>query len=207
METFNSFTDFWRSMQQASKHGFDRWVIAHFTHTSDETYAEAVAHGTDTLGFQPLLLTLADPVAQQTKEVVIKNVTDSALSEIKQHYSDRFIRQLPRRFGLFAADKNQADAIYASWRDLEAEWFMRDGQSVLDLNLPLLFDHVSNTQYWAWQQKGYEPCDTQRLIITVFQYRTGRFADLFITDVDDNEMQRIAMLLQSKLSLNVSNLL
>jgi len=207
MKTFDTFNDFWNIyFATPSQAGFDAWSIAKFTHTNDEEYARLKAQGKDTLGFQPTMLTLADPLTLKKDEVVIKNLSTAHTASFRQQYQQRFIDQLPHRFGLFRPDVKQADAIYASWEEFAAEWLERDGKSLLQYNLPLLFDHVSDIEYWGWQQKDFDPCGTQRLIVTVFQYRTGRFAEIFITNMTDAEMSRISMLLQSRLTLNMQEL-
>jgi len=209
MKMFESFDDFWREYftgepQQAT--GFDTYTIAKFTHTTDADYAQAKAAGQDRLGFQPTLLTLASPHARGKSEVVVRGLATPAHDNLRGQYRRRFAMQLPARFGLFHAGKNQADAVFKTFEAFEQSWLQSGGQSVLAYNLPLLFDHVSDVDYWAWRQKGFDPCGTQRLIITIFQYRTGRFADVFLTDVDDAEMARIALLIKSKMALQAEQL-
>lgn len=208
MKTYDTFDQFWHEYFDAKlpDSGFDTWAIAKLTHTNDQDYQQLKASGADTLGYQPTMLTLADPLTQKSVEVIIKNLPTAAYTSLRQQYQRRFIEQLPKRFGLFHSDKKQADVIYDKWETFTDEWLIRDGKSLLSYNLPLIFDHVSDAQYWGWQQKGFDPCGTQRLIITVFQYRTGRFADVFITNVTDAEMSRITMLMQSKLTLQAEEL-
>jgi hypothetical protein len=207
MKTFDSFDEAWQTYNPSlNTAGFDPWTIAKFTHTDDQTYQYLRAMQEDTLGFQPTLLTLADPLSQKSEEMVIRNLTTEMLSGIQYQYRQRFISQLPHRFGLFHSDKTQADAVYEHWEAFAQQWLERDGQDVMLYNLPLLFDHVSDVVYWSWQQKGFDPCGTQRLIVTVFQYRTGRFAEVFITNITDAEMQRIKLLMQSRLALRSEEL-
>lgn len=208
MKTYDTFDQFWLHYfdnKRPSK-AFDSWTIAKIIHTNDQDYQQLKASGKDTLGYQPTMLTLADPLTQKSAEVLIKNLSTSAYTSLRQQYQHRFIDQLSKRFGLFHTDSKQADAIYGTWEAFADEWFVRDGKSLLPYNLPILFDHVPDADYWAWQQKGFDPCGTQRLIVTVFQYRTGRFADIFITDVTDAEMSRIKLLMQSKLALQSEEL-
>lgn len=208
MKIYDTFDRLWHDYFYGDlpETGFDAWTIAKFTHTSDEEYQQLKASGKDTLGYQPTMLTLADPLKQKKSEVILKDLPTAAHDSLRQQYRDRFIMQLPKRFGLFNSDSKQADAIYDSWEAFAQEWLQRDGKSLLAYNLPLLFDHVSDAEYWGWQQKGFNPCGTQRLIVTVFQYRTGQFAEVFITNVTDTEMSRIRMLIQSKLTLQAEEL-
>jgi len=208
MKIYDTFDQFWpdyfTSTLPAS--GIDAWAITKFTHTSDQEYQRLRAEGQDTLGYQPTMLTLADPLTQKKAEIIIKGLPTAACDSLRQQYQHRFIEQLPQRFGLFHSDKKQADAIFDTWQAFTDEWLTRDGKSLLPYNLPLLFDHVTDAEYWGWKQKGFDPCGTQRLIVTVFQYRTGRFADVFITNIPDTEMSRIRMLMQSKLTLQAEDL-
>lgn len=208
MKVYDTFEQFSKDYFSGNltEAGFDTWVIAKFTHTHDHEYQQLKAKGKDTLGYQPTMLTLADPLRQKRAEVIIKNLPTASYDSLRQQYRHRFIDQLPKRFGLFQTDKKQADAVYATWEAFIDAWLNRDGQDLLAYNLPLLFDHVSDAEYWGWKQKGFDPYGTQRLIITIFQYRTGRFADVFITNVTDAEMSRIAMLMQSKLTLQAEEL-
>lgn len=208
MKIFDTFEDFWKAyFSDRGSHGFDVWTIAHFTHTDDSTYHKQKAEKKDKLGFQPTMITLADPLRLRKEEAVIKGLTDAANDSLRAQCQHRFIEQLPARFGLFHPDIREADAIYETWEQFAAEWLERDGRSLLPYNLPVLFDHVSDIEYWGWQQKGFDPCGTQRLVITVFQYRTGRFAEVFISNVDDSAMSRIKLLVQSKLTLQMQELL
>ena len=208
MKIYDTFDQFWHDYfdKKLPDVGFDAWAIAKLTHTNDQEYQKLRATGKDSLGYQPTMVTLADPLKQKKAEVIIKNLPTASYNSLRQQYQHRFIDQLPKRFGLYRSDKKQADAIYDKWEAFTDEWFTRDGKSTLSYNLPLLFDHVSDAEYWGWKQKGFDPCGTQRLIVTVFQYRTGRFADVFITGVNDAEMSRIKMLMQSKLSLQAEEL-
>lgn len=208
MKIFDTFEDFWKEyFGELNSHGFDVWTIAKFTHTDDATYAQQKTDGKDSLGFQPTMITLADPMRVRKEEVVVKNLSDKAIASLREQCQHRFIEQLPYRFGLFHPDIRQADAIYERWEQFAAEWLERDGRSLLQYNLPILFDHVTDVEYWGWQQKGFDPCGTQRLVITVFQYRTGRFAEVFLSGVNDAEMSRIKLLIQSKLTLQMQELL
>jgi hypothetical protein len=208
MKIYDTFDQLWQDYFNATPTdtGFDAWTIANISHTDDATYHQLKQSGKDTLGYQPTMLTLADPLKQKTTEVIVKNLPTAAYTSLRQQYQHRFIDQIPKRFGLFQADKKQADAIYDSWEAFANEWLVREGKSLLAYNLPILFDHVSDVEYWSWQHKGFDPCGTQRLIITIFQYRTGRFAEIFLTDITDAEMARIKMLVQSKLTLQMEEL-
>lgn len=208
MKVYDTFDQFWQDYFSSTlpETGFDTWAIAKLTHTGDQEYHQLRAAGKDTLGYQPTLFTLADPLRQKSAEIIIKNLPTAACQSLRGQYQQRFMQQLSNRFGLFHTDKKQADAIYDSWELFADDWLIRDGQSLLAYNLPLLFDHVPDAEYWGWQQKGFDPCGTQRLIVTVFQYRTSRFADVFITNVTDAEMSRISLLVRSKLALQAGEL-
>ncbi len=208
MKIYDTFDLFWHDYfdDMLPGTGFDAWAIAKLTHTTDQDYQRLKVTGKDTLGYQPTMITLADPLKQKVAEVIIKNLPTAAYDSLRRQYQYRFIEQLPRRFGLFHSDSKQADAVFDKWETFTNEWLMRDGENLLSYNLPLLFDHVSDAEYWGWRQKGFDPCGTQRLVATVFQYRTGRFAEVFITDVTDAEMSRIKLLMQSKFTLQMEEL-
>ncbi|TAH34838.1 hypothetical protein EYC59_02885 [Candidatus Saccharibacteria bacterium] len=208
METYDSLDQFWQDYfgGPLPKTGFDTWTLAKSIHTTDTHYRELQARSADNLGYQPTMLTLANPLTQSSREIIIRNVQTAGYEQFRTFYRQRFIAQLPQRFGLFQPEKTQADAVYDNWEAFASEWFERDGASLLAYNLPILFDHVSDARYWAWQQKQFDPCGTQRLIVTVFQYRTGRFAEVFIPGVNDAEMSRIQLLSQSRLALQAEEL-
>jgi len=201
MRVFDTFEAFWQAyFGSQTTLPFEVWTIAHIAHTDDQAYAQAKTAGQDKLGFQPTMFTLADPLAQRHETAIVKDLSTAAVAALSQQYQQRFMGQLPARFGLLHADKASGDAVYDSWEAFAAAWLISaDGQDLLTYNLPLVFDHVSDLEYWGWQQKEFDPCGTQRLIITIFQYRTGHFADIFITNVNDTEMARIALLAQSKI--------
>jgi hypothetical protein len=208
MHVFDTFSAFWQAFFDGDASApFEVWAIANVAHTPDHAYTQLEATGQDKLGFQPTMFTLADPLTQRHETVVVKDLSTRDVTELSQQYRQRFLSQLPRRFGLFHAEKARGDAVYPSWEAFAQEWLTgADSQELLAYNLPLLFDHVSDLEYWGWQQRGFEPCGTQRLIITLFQYRTGHFADVFITNVDDTEMSRITLLAQSKIGLGADRI-
>lgn len=200
------FTNFQEVQKQLfatkNKYGFDSWILTSFKHTSDQEYSRLLHAGRDRLGYQPLLLSFADPIERKYVEVIVQNVTDMSALDIKKFLTDHYHEQFMHRIGLFFPNKNKVDAIYPHFTDYEKEWVQKDEKYRLHLNIPVLVDHVSDAQYWAWEQKDYNPAGTQRLIITVFQPRTMRFADILIENVDDAEMSRIKLLLSSRTKLD-----
>lgn len=202
MKTFDSLAQAAEAfLRPHTSHHIDQWTVAGITHAGPgDPLAER-------LGFRPTLLTLANPFTFQTESVVVKDIAEESIPRLKQQLRQRYIAQFEQRFKLFDAEKYQADAVYDSWSDFAGQWVQHGSDYRLPFNLPLLFDHVSDIDYWAWQQKQFDPVGNQRLIVTIFQQRTNKFAEVFIGNVSDAELGRIKLLLASHVKLNAERIL
>ncbi len=171
----------------------DAWVVANVL--SSNKIAPA-------LGFAPTLVTLADGFNRQSKEVIIKSSNDSHINDFKRQCEQRYLDQFSKRIGLFHPTKNKGTASYDTVDLFVKDWVTTpQGKDVIAYNLPVLVDHADNLEYWTLSQKGGDVVGNQRLIVTVFQFRTSTFHDLFVFGVDDAERSRLELLYKSKLGL------
>jgi hypothetical protein len=207
MKIYKDLSSFWNEyFSQTPEYHFDDWSIVHFGHVSDSEYADIKGTKKDTLGFQPALITIANPHHQQSADVVIKGMSDSDMAQLKQLYQQRFIEQFESRFGAFYPEKKSGSVEYDSWDLFTAFWVEAEGKNVLKYNVPLLFDHPTDLEYWAWQQKKSCPIQYQRLIVTVFQPRKNQFHDIFIQNVKESDMPRIRAYMKEKISESTKEL-
>lgn len=208
MQTYDTIDQFWQEYfsERLPATGFDTWTIAKITHTTDQQYEQLLPPNAGSFGDQAALITLADPLNQQSVRVIIKNASVEACESLRQQYRSRFIEQLMGRFGLFDPAGKLVDAVFDNWEAFAKVWFTQDSDNTLAYNLPLVFDHVSDAEFKIWQDKQFDPCGSQRLIITMFQYRTGDFAKLFVKNVTDAEMARIRVLTMATLNLQIEKL-
>ena len=194
------------SSQQNNQFGFNNQQLVRITHISDSEYQTQVNKGQDELGFQPLLLKFADPFEQKTDQVLVKNVNDEAVSKIKDYFRRLYVANLPVKFGSFTPDVYDAYTEYDSWEEFSRSWFVRDGRSVFHINIPLLFDHISDVEYWTKKQSGEKVLEYQRLLITTYLTRENKFYRFFIKNVNDEEFNRIKLLVQSQVGLSSDGL-
>lgn len=208
MKIYENFQLFWDELhsEQPNAFNFHDWQVAQILHTSDEEYGRQQATGTDELGFQPLSVLLANPFTKQTKQVLIKDVRSKLAHDFKDFCRKQYNADLPKKFGSFRPDEFHAFTEYDSWDSFYKTWLERHGKPVFDLNIPLLFDHTPRTEYWVRKQTGQEVLPYQRLLITTYFVSKGQFFDFFIKDVDDGEAERIKLLIQSRIGLNIDRL-
>jgi len=182
MKIYDSFQLFWNDHSQIepSQYGFDDWTIVRFRHIDDRTFSVQKNNGSDELGFQPLWITLANPHSKSTREVLIKDVDDELASRFLQHSKESFYTQLGKRFGSFRPDEIHALAEYDNWESFSKIWLERNGKSVLNHNIPLLFDHTPKIEYWTRKQTGLEVLPYQRLLLTTYFVPKNEILDLFI---------------------------
>lgn len=204
MQVYNFFNEFWHEYvnTKTNQHGFHDWQIVNVVHTDDQTYAKHQEAGTDELGFQPLLLTMVNPLQQKSKKVIIKNVNDATADSLKNYCRDQYIDQLESRFINARADTFNAFTEYETWDEFYRVWLERDGKPVHHQNIPVLFDHTPSIEYWAKKQAGEKVLPYQRLLVTTYFVSKDKFFDFFIKNIDDNELEQIKLLIKSKLSLN-----
>jgi len=208
MQIYDTFQQFWNelSSQTLNSHQFHDWQVVQVLHTSDQEYAVQKATVQDELGFQPLSITLANTLTQQSKQVLIKDVTDSIANDFRTYARHQYVDDLPQCFGSFRPDTFEAFAEYDNWELFYTTWLEREGKLVVNQNVPLLFDHTPKVEYWTRKQTGQPVLPYQRLLVTTFFASKNQFFDFFIKNVDDAEMSRIMLLMQSRIGLNVETL-
>jgi hypothetical protein len=205
MKIYETFQLFWNDFAQEkpNKHGFNDWTLVKHLHVNDDLYQQQRQAGLDELGFQPFQLTFANPLEKSTKQVLIKGV-DNELANRFLHYSRQlYLGQIEARFGSFRPSEFQALTEYDTWESFYETWLERGGKSVLNHHIPLLFDHTNQIEYWTRKQTGLQVLPYQRLLLTTYFAPEDRFFDFFIKNVDDAEIQRIMLLNQSRIGLNL----
>lgn len=208
MKVYDSFQLFWNdlSAEKPSKHGFHDWQVVQILHTSDEEYRAQQATGSNELGFQPLSVTLANPFIHQTKQALIKNVDSKLAQDFRDFCRKQYYGELPNRFNSFKPDTFHAFAEYDNWESFYKTWLEREGKTVFNLNIPLLFDHTPKIEYWTRKQTGQEIMPYQRLLVTTYFVSKNQFFDFFIKNINDSEADRIKLLTQSRIGLNIDQL-
>lgn len=188
--------------QAVNEFGFVDKQAVKFVHTPDQDYVKQQASGEDNLGFQPLLIRFANPFTQQTSQIVIKGVNDQIASQVKHFFAGNYADTFEKRFGGFMPDVFDAFTEYDTWEAFDNSWLNREGSSVMHINMPLLFDHISDIDHWTRKQTGEKTLKYQRLLVTTYFTSENKFFRFFIKDVDDAEFERIKLLVQGRLELN-----
>lgn len=208
MKIYDSFEQFWNAFASEKRNafGFHDWQVVQITHTSDVEYRQQVQSGQDELGFQPLSVVLANPFLRQTRQAVIKNVTDKTAEGFKDYCRKQYYNELPSRYGSFRPDEFHAFAAYDSWESFYTTWLEREGKQVFYMNIPLLFDHMPQVEYWTRKQTGQEVLPYHRLLVTTYFVHKRQFFDFIIKDVDDAKIEQIKLLMGSRIGLNLEML-
>jgi len=208
MKVFDSFEMFWDELAPDKRNAFNfqDWQVVQIVHTSDEEYQKQRLEGRDELGFQPLSVILANPLSQQTRQILIKHVSSKLATDFKEYCRKQYYSEFPNRFGSFRPDTFHAFAEYDNWESFYTTWLQRNGKPVFHQNVPLLLDHTPQIEYWTRKQTNQEIMPYQRLLITTYFVSTNKFFDFFIKDIDDSEAQRIQLLTQSRIGLNLEKL-
>ena len=203
MKVHENFQLFWDDFtsRKPNEHGFFDEQIVKILHTPDQKYYEQRQQNKDGLGFQPLFVMFANPITQKTDKVLIKNVNDKLANDFRQYVRNQYVSELDKKFGTFTPDATDGYTEYDSWNSFEKSWFMRENGPVFDRNIPLLFDHISDVEYWTRKQTGEKVFYYQRLLVTTFLVAESKFYTFFIKDVNDTELGRIKLLVQSRIGL------
>ncbi len=133
---------------------------------------------------QEILVSLANPFAEEREEAFVQNVSDTDLDTFVHHYKERFVSQLPSRFGFFRPGVDRVLTEYPDWRTFYDAWINGD-PALIQANMPLLFDYPSPQEYRAMQLKNADYAGYRRLLIEIYQYRKQQFQRIFVKNVDD----------------------
>lgn len=209
MTVHENFQTFWNEFSSATpnKYGFLDWQVVSYLHVSDKDYARQNAEGQNELGFQPLMVTLANPFTKETTEHLVKNVTDATAEQFLSMARDRYIKEFGKRFGSFTPSEMHAFAEYDTWDNFYYHWLERDGKQVFSKNVPLLIDHTPKIEYWTRKQSGEDVLPYQRILITTYFVSQKKFYSFFIKEINDSEFERIKLLLQSRVGLHLDDFL
>jgi len=205
-ETLHDFIDA-LSKRTNNKHGFFDDQAVRLVHTSDVQYQQQIAQNEDKLGFQPLLIKFANPMNKKVSQVIVKGVDDANAANIREHFKKEYASTLDKRFGSFMPEEFHAYTEYETWEDFDKSWFTREGKPVFYINMPLLFDHISDIEYWTRRQTGEKVMNYQRLLVTTYFVTENKFFTFFIKNVDDAEMSRIKNVVMSRIGLNTEKIL
>lgn len=208
MRVYDSFQHFWDELnfEHMNAFNFHDWQVVQILHTDDEEYRKHLAAGNDELGFQPLSVTLANPFIQQTERIIVKNVDSKLANDFRDFCRKNYYEQLAHRFNSFRPDATRAFVEYDNWVSFYETWLERAGKMVFSQNIPLLFDHTPKIEYLTRKQTGQKILPYQRLLITTYLVSKGQFFDFFIKEIDDGEAERIKLLIQSRIGLNLNQL-
>lgn len=208
MNVYESFQAFWDThcAESPNRYGFFDWQPVALHHVSDLDYETDRLLARDSLGFQPLMITLANPFIKEHQTILVKHVTDDLFARYQAYCRSTFVRTFGHRHGSFRPDATHAYTEYPDWPSFSRSWLDRPDRPVYAENLPLLVDHTPAAEYWARKQVGDKILLYQRLLVTTFHVASKTFYDFFVRDVNDEVAGRIRSLLESRLYLNSESL-
>ncbi|KKW03128.1 MAG: hypothetical protein UY35_C0008G0012 [Candidatus Saccharibacteria bacterium GW2011_GWC2_48_9] len=205
MIIYETFQLFWNdyTKESVNKHGFKDWQVVNIHHTSDADYALQYHSGNDDLGFQPLVITEANPFSHEVRQTLVKHVADAVADSFTEYSRRKYSNSFDKKFGSFKPDTFKAFAEYDDWDSFYYAWLERARQPVFHMNIPLLIDHTPQIEYWTRKQSGQEILPYQRLLITTYFVTENRFFDFFIKNITDGQAQQIHQMTQSRIGLNL----
>lgn len=208
MQVYDSFQSFWDTHQAESLNnfGFFDWQPVALHHVSDLDYETDRLLARDTLGYQPLMITQANPFTRQQRTAMVQQVTDQLFARYQAYCRQTYLQTFGQRRASFRPDATHAYAEYPDWQSFAAAWLDRPERPVYAENLPLLVDHTPGTEYWMRRQVGDKVLPHQRLLVTTFHVPTRTFYDFFVKNIDDGAAGRIQALLESRMYLHQDSL-
>ena len=177
VKTFQNLPELWQKYftSPAQIAGSDVWTIVFIAQDGQE-----------------ILVSLANPFAEEHEEVFVSNVSDSDLQKFTHHYKERLQGQLQSRFGFFRPGVDRVLTEYPDWQTFYRAW-LNDEPGLMQGNMPLLFDYPSEQEYRAMKLKGADYAGYRRLLVVIYQYRKQQFHRIFINGVSDathNDIQQ-----------------
>lgn len=137
-----------------------------------------------------VLISLANPFTEENEEVFVADVSDNDLQTFTEHYKARFSKVFQERFGFFRPEVDNVLTEYPDWRTFYDTWINND-PTLLQANMPLMFDYPSADEYRAMQLKGSDFAGYRRLMVVIYQYRKQQFHRIFIKEVDEQQYASI----------------
>lgn len=183
MKEYESIDEIAKVFFTTNQYGFDDWVVVKITELKTENI---------------VLITLANPISNDIKQVGIKHYSDVEIENFRNTYRQHYIDQLGSRFGFFIPDINTGDVEYDNFDLFKHYWIENDSYNVIPYNIPLLFDFPNNVEYAEAVQDGMINVNYQRLIAIVAQPRKKRIKTLFIKNVTEKEIDTIKSTLIAK---------
>ena len=183
MTEFNSVDELAKSFFNNSQYGFDEWVVIKISEIEIE---------------KKTLITLANPIDNELKQVVINKCQHDEIDSFRNSYRKHYLKQLEDRFGFYLPLKNSGDVEYETFDLFNQYWIENEGHNILPFNIPLLFDFPNNLQYAEAVQDNNITVNYQRLIAIVAQPRKKRIKTLFIKNVKENDIASIKNLILNK---------
>ena len=169
VKTLQTLPDLWQTYftSPAQIAGSDAWTIVFIARDGEE-----------------ILVSLANPFTEEHEEVFVSNVSDNDLQTFINHYKERLQQQLPSRFGFFRPGVDRVLTEYPDWPTFYRAW-LNDEPTLMQGNMPLLFDYPSEQEYRAMKLKDADYAGYRRLLVVLYQYRKQQFQRVFIKGVDD----------------------
>jgi hypothetical protein len=173
VKTLPTLPDLWQTyfVQPAQIAGNDAWTIVFIARDGRE-----------------ILVSLANPFAEEHEEVFVERVSDDDVHTFTHHYKEHLKTQLPTRFGLFRPGVDRVLTEYPDWQTFYRAW-LNDDPLLVQGNMPLLFDFPSEQEYRAMKLKDADYAGYRRLLVVLYQYRKQQFQRVFIQNVDDAQYE------------------
>lgn len=208
MNVYESFQAFWddHRAESPNRYGFFDWQPVALHHVSDLDYETNRLLARGSLGFQPLMVTQANPFTREHRTILVKHITDELFARYQAYCRSTYTRDFGHRHASFRPDATHAYTEYPDWQSFASVWLDRPERPVYAENLPLLIDHTPSLEYWTRKQMGDKVLPYQRLLVTTFHVPSRTFYDFFIKHIDDETAGRIKALLESRIYLHQDSL-
>ena len=154
-----------------------------------------------------LLVSLANPLQNEFRQVAVIGVTKQEHQAFKASYRTHYLSQLPHRFGFFLPGKRTGDVEYESFELFYRYWVEANGKNIVPFNIPLLVDFPSDLEYAEAKSDESIAVNYQRLLIIMAQPRKRQIKTIFIQNVQESDFDDIKETLITKVTEAAQELL
>ncbi len=191
MKYITTLQEFWdQYIVPTNQQGFNTWTIVWMYQLPEEKRGK-LPENLRQHRVMPTIVTIADPITRKASTVCITEDAPDVMKILQQNYLKMLPAEYKRRMGGYFPGKSRASLLYEyeKWQDFKDDWLVRDGMMLAPYNFSLMFDIPSELEYLDWEHRKLCKIEYPRLIVTLYQHKTGKFHDLLIKNVTKADIE------------------
>lgn len=202
MQIYDSFQEINNTyLTEINSFGFLKWTIVWIEKLKEEDRSN-LPQELQSKPQLPIFITIADPLHKESRTLCLNTTSPTDADEIATHYMNQLLMDYPNRVKGIAPVKIDGFFEYENWSELKEDWLMHRGNLQIPYNFPLLFDLPGELEFIEWQKRNMLKLPYKRLLVTFYQYKTGKFFDLFVKNADQHDVNHYFQLLEANSKLN-----